>query len=982
MKPKALRIVCLLMSLVCCFGVTSCFSGQESADTTADTQNSTTATAEELTTSQNESTAAVTEEATTELAEKTTTATGEETTITTEEDTTMQEEVTTKTEMAIGERRDVKLYVESAVETVDFSPLELGKVSAKSWLLNQARLMADNITKDFETLSPDCKAEGDDRSGWLGGTGESWERGTYYARGLVAMAYVLDDEELKAQAQKWIDWTLESQTESGMFGPYADDLDSFDYWAVMPMLMALTYYADATKDARVEPFLAKYFAWQAKTLPTRPMDSWGYYRAGDNIYVVLWLYDRTGDESLVELANLLFSQTYNWSGYYTEFTEEYWEHIVNLHQSFKLYPIMYSLTGDQKYLDYYYEGLENTMRVSGRADGMTNGDEKTRGILSTYGTETCAVAERMLSDEIALYLLRDASIADHLENITYNAWPQQLLPDGKGQVYFTMQNQIDATLGNRGFTSDGGDRSVYGVPGGYPCCAHNYHMGWPLFISSMWMSTSDGGLAVGAYGPNSVSATVGKGTAATLTQETNYPYEETVTITINADKTDTWPLYLRVPEWCGGEGAELYVNGHRVEGELVNGEYFRLVAEWKNGDAVTLIFPMEIKISYAENNSITVKYGGVLFALKLTEEWEAIGYNPLHWNLGDGYTSYGISVKRGMWQYAYSNFNFDDIASNFEITFKDISDTMQYKQSDAPIILSATFRRVSSWRTDTANTADVAPVSPLSADDCASSEVTLKLIPYAFTRLRMTMLPWVGEDAVEWTPDDKQPSGDGLLFTGVVGAFEGLYAHSAVAAHTPRLNIKYKTAEDVTLALYVNTTYCGKLDLEAGEETLTVFTPEFMLTYYNRIEFKTTDGSDISDKIVMSFTVTVNEGSIRYDAEAGVVNDAIKRPNHVGGIDNIGSSVTFGYVTFPEEGSYVLRIYYCALSDATHTLFVDGEAVGTINYRGVSSAWGTFSKDVYTDIEITVSAGAHTVKIEKTATDISVAELDYFEIIS
>lgn len=177
---------------------------------------------------------------------------------------------------------------------------------------------------------------------------------------------------------------------------------------------------------------------------------------------------------------------------------------------------MYALTGEQVYLDTYYKGIENLYMISGRQDGMSNGDEHApRGIASVYGSETCAVVERMLCDEIALYLLRDASIADHLENIAYNALPQQLLPDGRGQVYFTMQNQIMANLGSHGFTSDGGDRSVYGVPGGYPCCVHNYHMGWPLFVASMWMSTSDGGVAAGAYGPCTVTATVGNNTKLT-----------------------------------------------------------------------------------------------------------------------------------------------------------------------------------------------------------------------------------------------------------------------------------------------------------------------------------------------------------------------------------------------------------------------------------------------------------------------------------
>jgi hypothetical protein len=99
-----------------------------------------------------------------------------------------------------------------------FSSLPLGQVKAESWLKNQLLLQAEQVTKQFEKLSPDCKSEGDNRSGWLGGTGENWERGTYYTRGLIASAYVLDDPDMKAQAQKWIDWTLQSQVESGAFG--------------------------------------------------------------------------------------------------------------------------------------------------------------------------------------------------------------------------------------------------------------------------------------------------------------------------------------------------------------------------------------------------------------------------------------------------------------------------------------------------------------------------------------------------------------------------------------------------------------------------------------------------------------------------------------------------------------------------------------------------------------------------------------------
>lgn len=990
MKMLFKRILCISLSLICCLGAVACTpadDGEGTTNTAATTDTEQTREETEGATQKVETTEETTvlketvntEDMTnTDAPTKTemTSAPEETTTLPTTETTTIEEETTT---MPVGEERKTTLLTKNAVDDVKFNSLPLGAVKGEGWLLHQARLMADNITKDMEMLSPDCKSEGDDRSGWLGGTGESWERGTYYTRGLVAMAYALDDAELKAQAQKWIDWTLESQTESGMFGPHADNMESFDYWAVMPMLMALTYYADATEDARVEPFLTKYFAWESEAIKTKPIESWGKYRAGDNIFCVLWLYNRTKDGALLDLIDQIYAQTYNWSGYYTEQTEEYWEHIVNLHQSFKLYPIMFSITGDEKYLDWYYEGVENVMRVSGRMDGMSNGDEKTREILSVYGTETCAVAERMLSDEIALYLLRDASIADHLENITYNAWPQQLLPDGRGQVYFTMQNQISANLGNHGFTSDGGDRSVYGAPGGFPCCAHNYHMGWPLFIASMWMTTSDGGLAVGAYGPNNVTSTVGNGTAVKLTQTTNYPYEETVTITINADKTDTWSLYLRVPEWCAGEGAELYVNGHRVDATLENGEYFRLQAEWHDGDVITLVFPMEITYAHGENNSIAIRYGGVLYALKLTEQWKAIDYNAQKWNLTEDYTSYDITT-RGYWNYAFKDFNFDDVAANFEIIRGTVKDDMIFKISDYPISLKANFVQIPSWRSDSNGTSGVVPASPVSHDLFADTTYNLTLVPYAFTRVRITLIPWTGEHTVTWTPD-ADTSSDTIKFTGVTAAYKSWRSVTVTERYTGWLNLNYTATSDMVLQMYVNTTYAGDVIFKKGEGNLRLEALDFNVKYYNIIEFRLADGSEISDKLDISLTVDIVKGWSRYEAEAAAVNDAIVRGNHVGGIDNVGASLTFSSVYFAEAGTYTLRIFYCAPNNASHTLSVDGERVGQILYEGKGTNWGIFSNDTYADIVINVTEGNHTVKIEKTAEDYSFAELDYFTIL-
>ena len=60
------------------------------------------------------------------------------------------------------------------------------------------------------------------RNGWLGGDGDQWERGPYWIDGLLPLAYILDDDVLKAKVQPWIEWALQSQREDGFFGPEKD----------------------------------------------------------------------------------------------------------------------------------------------------------------------------------------------------------------------------------------------------------------------------------------------------------------------------------------------------------------------------------------------------------------------------------------------------------------------------------------------------------------------------------------------------------------------------------------------------------------------------------------------------------------------------------------------------------------------------------------------------------------------------------------
>ena len=533
-----------------------------------------------------------------------------------------------------------------------FNPLPLTSVKPKGWLLQQLRIQADGLSGHLDEFWPDLG----NNSGWLGGTGESWERGPYYLDGLVPLAYLTGDSRLIAKVRKWMDWTLDHPQSDGWIGPLnsRDPNHVQDWWPNYVMLKALAQYQEATADPRVIPLMEKYFAYQAKHLAERPLKQWAVFRWQDEVLSILWLYNRNGDSSLIDLARQVRAQGHDWEAQYADF--RYREkvakadanlasHGVNNGMAMKAAPVWWLITGDRKDRDAFGQMMRELDQYHGQPEGIFASDEHLAGRDPSQGTELCTVVEAMFSLETDAAILGRASLGDRLERIAYNALPATLSPDMWAHQYDQQANQIMCSLANRRWTTNGPASNIFGLEPNFGCCTANMHQGWPKLAASLWMATPDEGLAAIAYGPSEVTTLVRGGVPVTLNEDTEYPFRGAVTLTVKPARPARFPLVMRVPGWA--EGARVTVNGQAASG-VTPGEYYRLDREWKTGDRVELHFPMGVRTSTWYNNSIAVERGPLVYSLKIGESCQSPASNciPREAKCGDCSTPERLKIRR------------------------------------------------------------------------------------------------------------------------------------------------------------------------------------------------------------------------------------------------------------------------------------------------------------------------------------------------
>ena len=619
--------------------------------------------------------------------------------------------------------------------------LPLGSIRPRGWLKEQLRIQANGLGGHLDETWADVGPH----SGWLGGTGESWERGPYFLDGLVPLAYLLDDGALKAKAQKFIDWTLEHQESDGMIGPASNN----DWWPRFVMFKALTQYHDATGDSRVIPVMDKYFRFQLGELPARPLRDWSRFRWQDELLSVLWLYNRTGSPYLLDLARLLKKQGYDWQAQYADFkytqriTAEYIKlekgeglkdlalatHGVNNGQAVKAGPVWSLVSGASQDRYAAITMISELNKYHGLPNGMFSCDEHLAGLNPSQGSELCTVVEYMFSLEHSLAICGDPSLGDRLEQLAFNALPGTFTDDMWAHQYNQEPNQVECSLHHKPWTTDGPESNLYGLEPNFGCCTANFHQGWPKFTASLFMlsgaqdNAAEDGLVAAAYAPCEVN-TVLRGTAVQVIEETSYPFRGTVRFIINPASPVSFPLQFRIPAWAAG--TTILVNGHAAPAPQP-GSFARVERTWRSGDRVEIAFPMAPRISRWFNDSIAIERGPLVFSYGVGENWVKLRTR--------GMTADWQVFPTTPWNYALS-VDPDSPAKSIAVTEAEVGEG-PFTSRHAPVRLTVEARQLNQWRAED-GAADPLPQSPVASDQ---PEETITLIPYAAAKLRITAFP-------------------------------------------------------------------------------------------------------------------------------------------------------------------------------------------------------------------------------------------------
>lgn len=603
------------------------------------------------------------------------------------------------------------------------------EIKPRGWLKRQLQIQAEGLAGNLDKMWPDVRD-----SKWIGGDKEGWERVPYWLDGFIPLAYLLDDQDMKDRAQRYIDAILAQQKPDGWICPCEEEERvGYDVWAVFLICKVLVVYYECTSDPRIEPAV-KGALWNLhQWLYRHTLFNWAAARWYECMISINWLYDRTGEAWLPELAHTLSIHGMNYQTLadnfmYKSFRRE-WKHtahVVNLAMALKAYAV------SGKFLDidggaFAEKYLSVLQKYHGTAYGLFTGDECLAGTAPTQGTELCAIVEAMYSYEVLFETTGDQKWLDRLEKLAFNALPATISEDMWTHQYVQLVNQISCRIQDLGrepsFTTNNHEAHIFGLEPNFGCCTANMGQGFPKFALSTYYH-NDRGIYVAAIAPASLHTQV-NGVDVQVLCDTAYPFEDTVRYQVRCEMPVEFSLFLRVPETA----ERAWIEGQ----EVCPGEFCELRRIWDE-QQIVLTLQTRAKLTQRPNGLYVAEKGNLLFSLPISYRVTMHEYEKNGVVRKFPYCDYEFTPTSS-WNYGFVSGEFTceqnpDFGNAFSVT-------------KPPLVLKARMAKVE-WEYQ-ADYPDLCQPLPKEGGKIGEAE-EIELYPYGCTNLRMTEMPFLNKD--------------------------------------------------------------------------------------------------------------------------------------------------------------------------------------------------------------------------------------------
>lgn len=324
------------------------------------------------------------------------------------------------------------------------------------------------------------------------------------------------------------------------------------------------------------------------------------------------LYRVTGDDRYLKLAKFMLDargpdgregsgRTYNQSHLKVVDQTEAVGHAVRATYMYSGMADVAALTGDESYvqaIDAIWDNVAGkklyiTGGIGATGTGEAFGKNYELPNMTAYN-ETCAAVGNDYWNQRLFLLHADAKYIDVMERTLYNGLISGVSLDGESFFY---PNPLESNGQH--------ERSPWF---GVACCPGNITR-FMASVPGYVYAQRDDAIWVNLYMASNAEIKLDNGRTVKVSQETRYPWDGAVKMTVTPDQSASYKIHVRIPGWARNEpvASDLYrfvdkpsgavtlkVNGQPVPVQIEKG-YATISRTWKVGDTIALDLPMPVR---------------------------------------------------------------------------------------------------------------------------------------------------------------------------------------------------------------------------------------------------------------------------------------------------------------------------------------------------------------------------------------------------